>query len=175
MKHEQQSIAEHLPYPQPSTRSEASGITVPSDKQLLPRKCLRKAKQKDDLEMENGRRIRHAQEVCRWWRFSADRDIRQPVLPFVRFSSSSHTHRICLSRFYGLHLSCQSHSFLHSISLLFIVLGYLLSIIVVRINKSFVPFGNLGLNPLRLTTNNCSKVSGDTLSETFLFERPGLP
>jgi len=86
MKHERQSIAEHLPYPRPSTRSEASSITEPSAKQLLPRMCLRKAKQKDDREMESERRIQHAQEVCRGERYSADKDIRQPILPFVRFS-----------------------------------------------------------------------------------------
>jgi len=79
-----QSIAQHLQYPRPSTRSEASGITVPSAKKLLHWKSLRKAKQKDDLEMENGRRIR--QDVCRGRRLSADKDIRQPVLLFVRFS-----------------------------------------------------------------------------------------
>jgi len=61
------------------------------------------------------------------------------------------THRIFFSRFYGHCLSCQSHSFLHTISLLYTVLWCHLSIIV-RINKSFVLFGNLGLDPLPLTT-----------------------
>jgi len=113
-----QSIAEHLPYPRPWTRSEVSGITVPSAKELLPRKCYGKAKQKDDLEMESGRRIRHAQEVCRGRKFSVDKDIGLSVLPFVCLVVHL-THRIFLSQFYGHHLSCQSHSFLHRISLLF--------------------------------------------------------
>jgi len=34
--------------------------------------------------MESGRGIRHAQEVCRGKMFSVDKDIRQPVLAFVR-------------------------------------------------------------------------------------------
>ena len=133
--------------------------------EALPWKCYRKSKQKEGLEMESWTRIRHAQDVFRGWRFSVDKDhdIRQPVLPFVCLSSSSHTYHIFLSRFYGHHLSCQSHSFLHTISFLFIVLWYLLSIITVRINKSFVPFGNLGLDPLRLTTQWLFKSSDATV------------
>jgi len=54
---------------------------------LLPRKCTGKAKKKDDLETESGRGIWHAQEVCWGRRFSVNKDIRGPVLPFVRLSS----------------------------------------------------------------------------------------
>ena len=57
---------------------------------LLPRKCPGKAKQKDDPEMESGRGIQHAQEVCRGRRFSIDKDIRWPVFPFIHLLSVSH-------------------------------------------------------------------------------------
>ena len=59
-----QSIAEHLASPWQCTQPEAGGITLFSAIELLPRKCPGKAKQKDDLEMESGKAIRHAQEVC---------------------------------------------------------------------------------------------------------------
>jgi len=36
--------------------------------------------------MESERRIRHVQEVCQGGRYSADKDIRQPIPPFVHFS-----------------------------------------------------------------------------------------
>jgi len=84
-------------------------------------------------------------------KFSVDKDIRLSVLPFVCLVVHL-THRIFLSQFFSHHLSCQGHSFLHTISLLFVFRWYILSIIVVRINKSFVLLGNLGLDPLRLTT-----------------------
>jgi len=54
---------------------------------FLPRKCTGKAKKKDHLRTESGRGIWHAQEVCRGRRFSVDKDIRRPVLPFVRLFS----------------------------------------------------------------------------------------
>ena len=40
--------------------------------------------------MECGRAIQHAQEVCRGRRFSIDKDIRQPVFPFVHLLSVCH-------------------------------------------------------------------------------------
>jgi len=40
---------------------------------------------KDDFVKESRREIRHALEVCRGGRFSVEKDIRQTVLPFVRF------------------------------------------------------------------------------------------
>jgi len=55
--------------------------------ELLPWKCSGKARLKDDLEMESGRVIRHAQEVCRGRRFAVDKDIKHAVLPFVRLLS----------------------------------------------------------------------------------------
>ena len=144
-----QLLAEYLPYSRQYTQPEACGITLPSVMEVLPRKCPYKAKQKDDLEMESRGVVRHAQEVCRGRRVSVDKNIRLHVLSFVRFVIT-YSSRF-LSRLSGHPLSCQSHSLLHTISFFFLALWYLLSIIIVRTNKRFVPVGNLGLDPLCLT------------------------
>ena len=135
-------IAEYLPYP----RQLAQLDPRPRSFNLGSAGNVR---WKHVLVLESGRRIGQAQEVCRKKRFSTEKDIRLPVLPFV--CSIVHlTHRISFSRphSYLLKVFRSRTRFLYS--LLFSDISYILLLFVSR--KGFVLWGNLGLDPLRLTT-----------------------
>ena len=128
-------ISEHLPHPRQCTRPEAGGITLPSAMELLPQEYRGKTKQRGDLEMEIGRVIWHTQSVYQG-RLSISKDIRRLILPFINFAISHSSHFSHGSTV--ISYLVKSHSLLHTISLFSFVLWYLLSIIVVRTNTSFV-------------------------------------